>query len=185
MRAAGAGGVIKGRAARTVAGEKAMAKMGKRGAGAAAVNRGPSVNNAAKAEARVKRATDNLNRNRYASISADRHLASVKSAKALKAARKAQKSHGTAARAMEFLKGTVDSGSFRRGTRYKAGNRERVAATYSVSRVSNAFRAPKSRLVAPPKGVKIGRRIAGSGNQIKGNMQGSALGRPSGTIRRR
>jgi hypothetical protein len=34
MRAAGAGGVIKGRAARTVAGEKAMAKLAKRGAGA-------------------------------------------------------------------------------------------------------------------------------------------------------
>jgi hypothetical protein len=38
MRAAGAGGVIKGRAARTVAGEKAMAKLAKRAPAAKRIN---------------------------------------------------------------------------------------------------------------------------------------------------
>ena len=125
-----------------------------------------TVFNAQKTSERIARANANINRTKWEAIRAERIARSVKSRKAVTAMRKAQKSLMTATTAKKFLTGAMNSDTSRRGSRYLAGNRGSVSPTYSFSRVAGAFRAPKSRILAPVKNVRIGKPIYGSGNQL-------------------
>lgn len=140
-----------------------------------------TVNGASQAKARLQRAMDNYDKKKYAVVQAEARLKKAKSPKASKALGKANKSLMTASQAVKYLKGNMNSDTLRMGSRYRAGNRDNVAATYSVKRVAGAFRSGKSRLVAPPKGTRMGRAIPGSGGQIKATAKAA---RPSGTIRK-
>ena len=165
------GNGISGRVARSLA----AVKRGRAGAASSAVKPASGVFNSNKQAERLARAERNFDRNKWESIRASRILSSKKSKKAWAAERKAQKSELTAWAALRFLRGDSDAGSWRGGSRYHAGNRQNVAPSYSFTRVAGAFRAPKSRIAAPPSGTRMGRAIPGSGGQVRSTTKGRRL----------